>query len=346
MPAFASARAALRPPNPAPTITTRVVALLFIVPTYKIQRDGRSFPKFVGSAVRFRMDALPNAFGDRSDLCRSAGDAGDYTAGGALAGPCRAWMERPDRAADSRNARRSTRGFLFIDHARQALVCLGVALRPDCGSVGSDFRTYWGSVAHSGCDRRGILRDVSVNDCSRYECSRSGRARPDSVVGIDDSFSDASACVQLAVHSGVVLDPGSVGDPELRWKWSIGQAITIVDSVSVDAAVGQPAWRFPVGVCAARSLLGKCDVDVVHNLRQQHGRSVAQDIRREKSPGLGICGSVRRSRDFCQSLWMEAARPHLRLPLKSFLDGSHRRVPIAQLSWRFTEVFCRLGVRR
>jgi hypothetical protein len=38
--------AAFRPPNPAPTITTRCVALPFIASLYKIQRDDNRLQKF------------------------------------------------------------------------------------------------------------------------------------------------------------------------------------------------------------------------------------------------------------------------------------------------------------
>ncbi len=154
----------------------------------------------------------------------------------------------------SRRIDSALRFVLFSDST--TLVCLGMAVRRRRRVVGSVVRFEWGGVVHSGGDRRGVCRYVSLG----------GGARDEPVAGVaadaagdlcgDDSFSGPSACVELAVCSGVVLDSRFHGS-----GWSTRSMV--VDIAAVDAAVGECAWRISAGVFAVGSLLawGALDVD-------------------------------------------------------------------------------------
>src|SRR5437867_2072086 len=128
--AFARVFAALRPPKPAPTMTTRGVTLLAILLSalhlYKIHRDGRWFQKFfdVDCGVGSRGDA----FHGRPDFCCLAGRPSVHTTLCTFARRRGNWLAHSHRAANSGSARYPARGFVFFNDGGKAMVRLGVAL--------------------------------------------------------------------------------------------------------------------------------------------------------------------------------------------------------------------------
>src|SRR6266700_4781427 len=161
--ALASARAAFKPPNPAPTITTRGIAwlviLLSVLHLYKIQPDGRGFQKFSDSncALASPGDALRG----RHDFCRPVECACVHQSISASARGCRNRMAHSDGPADSGDACHPTRGFVFFHHGKQAMVRLGVALRLGCGAVGSHAGIKRSGLVYGSGDRSGFCMDVS-----------------------------------------------------------------------------------------------------------------------------------------------------------------------------------------
>src|ERR1035438_4801855 len=193
----ARARAALRPPKPAPTITTRGITLrviLLLCPhLYKIQRDGRRFQKFFGKQDS-GVGSSGDAFGRRPDFCRAAVCDCVYSAVGAPAGGCRDRVAHSSRAADSGDARDPACGFVFFNDGGPALVCLGVVVRPSRGPVGRCAWTQRRNLSDGGGERGRICLDVSFGRWTRSEhvCGAGfGVAR---LVGVDDSLSGSPAC--------------------------------------------------------------------------------------------------------------------------------------------------------
>src|SRR5216684_1449449 len=92
MGAPASVWAALRPPKPAPTITTRwtygCAALPFMVLLYKIQRDGHGLKKF-SCGLESGVGAMAHPVGRRPAFRGAVGFAHPYQSIGAAAGRCR-----------------------------------------------------------------------------------------------------------------------------------------------------------------------------------------------------------------------------------------------------------------
>src|ERR1700756_1199073 len=108
-----------------------------------------------------------------------------------------------------------------------------------------------------------------------------------------------------------------------------------------DADLGQRTRRLSTRLCASGNFLAGIRVDVVAIEGITHRGIASQDRRREAGAttnagraGFSVC-------ELGESVRMESALAHLFLPLQPFLHGSHRRVPVAQLSWYRAEMLSR-----
>src|ERR1700752_243434 len=108
-----------------------------------------------------------------------------------------------------------------------------------------------------------------------------------------------------------------------------------------DADLGQRTRRLSTRLCASGNFLAGIRVDVVAIEGITHRGIASQDRRREAGAttnagraGFSVC-------ELGESVRMESALAHLFLPLQPFLHGSHRRVPVAQLSWHRAEMLSR-----
>src|SRR5258708_862398 len=241
--ARASICAAFRPPRPAPTITTRYAdrcaALPFMVPLYKIQRDGNGLQNFRGR-LACGVDTVARPVGCRFVFCRHAGHAGAPRASGKAVG--RRWhrLAYSHRSIDSGDACGASRRSVFnLEWA--PVVCLGVALRRNRRLAGENGRTKRRGRVHGADHCSRILVDIPVAAPAGHKYLGGGYSGAAGGIGLDDSFSGPPACVELAVYGGVVLDSG-----DFRSRCGPTQPSTTsaapAGPASPDAAVGELAW--------------------------------------------------------------------------------------------------------
>src|SRR6202034_363132 len=100
--------------------------------------------------------------------------------------------------------------------------------------------------------------------CARDECAGCAGAGATSGGGIDDSFSGAPPRGELAVHSGMVLDPRFFGAGGLRRTWGTGTSMD-TGAPAADAGVGECARRFSGWVCIVGDFPVRSCVDLVQD---------------------------------------------------------------------------------
>src|SRR5579863_9977823 len=105
---------------------------------------------------------MAHALGFGPDLSLRPVHPAVYGAGCEIARRCGHWMAHPNRPTDSRNARNPKNGSIFVDDGRQALVCLGVALRRGRGRTGECCWIEWSRLVHGGDYCRRVWLDVSA----------------------------------------------------------------------------------------------------------------------------------------------------------------------------------------
>ncbi len=180
-------------------------------------------------------------------------------------------------------------------------------------------------------DRRRVCVDVPAAPAPRDECDCGPGVAVTGRFVVDDSFSGAAACVELAVHAGMALDSGFVGIRlclrrpcrTLRNTFRSHRPATPVASALADAGLGQCARWLSGRLCVAGDLLP--ERGLVRG--QAEGRQIRRVSGQATVAGAGqkaccrwLCG---RRGVSGKSLRMEAARTHLRLPVEPLSDGAH-----------------------
>src|SRR5208282_2121152 len=233
------------------------------------------------------------------------------------------WMAYPHRRADSRDPLPSPHRFVFLHHARPALVCLGVAVRHSDRDSRPRLRIEWSGLAWRLAGGRD-LRDAAFAIAAARD--RSAAGDPAHATGggrIDDSYLRASAHCELAFFPALVCCAGALGAIRTL-GWGRAREPAALDSLvfsCVDVALGESAWRMDIWNGAARYLH-------VGGIRRERARAEKRSVCCDSRLAAGSChGFGFRSLGgghAGESVWLAAACAHLSLSGRSLPDEPYR----------------------